>query len=35
MSDIAALFIIGGELIFLAYAVLWFARELRAWKQNN
>ena len=34
MSDIAIIFLIGGELAFLAYAVKWFAKELREWKQQ-
>lgn len=35
MSDIISLFIIGGELVFLAYSITWFAKELREWKKQN
>lgn len=32
MSDIATIFLIGGELAFLVYAVKWLAKELKRWK---
>lgn len=32
MNDIAIIVVIGGELAFLAYAVRWFAKELKQWK---
>lgn len=35
MNDIAILLVIGGELAFLVYAVNWFAKELKRWKQNS
>lgn len=35
MNDIAALLLIGGELAFLAYAIDWFAKELKRWKKSN
>lgn len=35
MNDIVSAFLIVGEIAFLVYAVRWFARELREWKQNN
>lgn len=34
MNDIAILVLIGGELAFLAYAINWFAKELKRWKSN-
>lgn len=34
MSDIAIIFLIAAELAFLAYSIVWFAKELREWKRN-
>mgnify|MGYP001003589871 CR=1 FL=1 len=35
MSDTLVISLIGGELAFLAYAINWFAKELREWKKSN
>lgn len=35
MNDILAIFLIGCELAFLAYSIVWFAKELREWKKSN
>lgn len=34
MSDVITLFVIGGELVFLVYAINWLAKELKRWKSN-
>lgn len=35
MNDLLTLVIIVAELAFLAYAIVWFAKELREWKKSN
>lgn len=35
MNDIATMFLIGGELAFLAFAIRWLAKELKQWKTRN
>ena len=34
MSDVVIIFLIGGELAFLAYAVDCFSKELKRWKSK-
>lgn len=34
MNEIATMFLIGGEISFLVYAIGWLAKELKRWKRN-